>query len=160
MKRIGIISDTHIPKTAQELPDAVTKAFASVDMILHAGDLVEKAVIAELEKMAPTHAVYGNMDIDEVKSSLPPKDIIEVGGFRIGLIHGYGAPSKLVESVSREFTKVDAIVFGHSHSAFNKKIKGVLLFNPGSPTDKIFTPYNTYGILEVGDGIEGRIIRI
>jgi phosphomethylpyrimidine synthase len=37
---------------------------------------------------------------------------------------------------------------------------GVLLFNPGSPTDRRWAPYHSVGILELGDTIEGRIIRL
>ena len=74
MMRIGVISDTHIPKAAQELPEAVCKEFQNVDMILHAGDLVEIDVFTKLNTLAPTHAVCGNMDMFEVKASLPQKD--------------------------------------------------------------------------------------
>ena len=160
MMRIGVISDTHIPKAARELPEAVCNEFQNVDMILHAGDFVEMSVYEKLKTLAPIHAVCGNMDIFEVKASLPQKDTITVGGFKIGLMHGYGAPGKIVETVSSEFRKVDVIVFGHSHAAFNQKIKKTLLFNPGSPTDKIFATYNSFGILEVGDEIVGKIIRL
>jgi len=160
MTRIGIISDTHIPKAAPELPAAVCREFCDVDMILHAGDLVEFGVIAELEKLAPTHAVYGNMDPVEVKEQLPVKDTIKVGAFKIGLIHGYGPPAKIANAVSEEFGRVDVIVFGHSHSPLNQMIKKRLFFNPGSPTDKIFAAYNSIGILELGNEIKGKIIRL
>jgi len=63
--------------------------------------------------------------------------------------------------VKAEFANVDAIVFGHSHIAVNIVKDGVLFFNPGSPTDKIFSTANTYGILEVSDKkIEGMIFTI
>jgi len=43
----------------------------------------------------------------------------------------------------------------------NMKKDGVLYFNPGSPTDKIFASKNTYGILEITPkGIEGSIVDI
>ena len=160
MKRIGVISDTHIPKAAQDLPERVYREFRNVDMILHAGDLIEIDVLEKLQKIAPTHAVYGNMDMHEVRAVLPQKDTIEVGPFKIGLIHGYGPPAKLIEAVSQEFSRVDVIVFGHSHHPVNEKVKKTLFFNPGSPTDKIFAAYNSFGILEVGDQIKGRIIKI
>jgi len=160
MMRIGIISDTHNPKAALELPQAVREEFRNVDMILHAGDLVELAVLAELEKLAPTRAVCGNMDMAEVKERLPIKDTIVVGAFKVGLIHGYGPPARIIETVSGEFSRLDVIVFGHSHSPANQMVKKTLLFNPGSPTDKIFAAYNSFGILDLGDEIKGRIIRL
>ncbi len=160
MTRIGVLSDTHIPKAAPALPPALLEKFRKVDMILHAGDLTELAVVRELEKLAPVRAVCGNMDTGDAREHLPVKDIIRVGGFKIGLIHGYGAPAKIMDAVSREFKKVDVIIFGHSHSPVNQVIKKTLFFNPGSPTDKIFAAYNSFGILEIGDDIKGSIVRI
>lgn len=161
MTRIGVISDTHIPKAAQDLPERVYREFASADMILHAGDLVEMSLLERLEKIAPTHAVFGNMDMADVKAALPQKDVIKVGGVKIGLIHGYGPATKVAEAVSKEFGRVDIIVFGHSHVALCQKIKNTLFFNPGSPTDRIFAACNSFGILEIGEkGIEGTIIRL
>ena len=160
MIRIGVLSDTHIPKAAHDLPKSVYKELRNVDMIFHAGDLVEISVLRKLQDIAPTHAVCGNMDMAEVRATLPQKDTITVGGFKIGLIHGYGPPGRITDAVSREFNRVDAIVFGHSHSAISKQIKKTLFFNPGSPTDRIFAAYNSFGILEIGEEITGSIIRL
>ena len=160
MKLIGVLSDTHIPKTAQRVPERVIEEFKGVDLILHAGDLVEMSVLRQLEALAPTRAVYGNMDPAEVRASLPEKDVISFEGFKIGLIHGSGAPGQLVDAVSGEFSAVDVIVFGHSHSPLIQKIKKTLFFNPGSPTDKIFAPYTSFGMLEVGEEITGRIVKL
>ena len=66
MKRIGVLSDTHIPKAAQDLPEKVYKELRNVDMIFHAGDLVEISVLKKLQDIAPTLAVCGNMDTQEV----------------------------------------------------------------------------------------------
>lgn len=159
--RIGIISDTHIPRAALELPEIIYAEFKNVDLILHAGDLVELSVLDKLKAMAPVKAVRGNMDDAKVSLALPEKEIIDIkGGFKIGLVHGRGSPSNLIESVAAEFTDVDAIVFGHSHSPVNEVKNGILFFNPGSPTDKVFAPYNSFGILEVNQEIKGSIIRL
>lgn len=160
MKRIGVISDTHIPRAASDLPERVCREFQGVDMILHAGDLIEMSVLKKLRDIAPTRAVSGNMDTHEVKEALPQKETINVGGFKIGLMHGYGPPAKVIDVVSKEFRGMDVIVFGHSHSAFCERINDTLFFNPGSPTDKIFAVYNSFGILEIGEEITGRIIRL
>ena len=112
-------------------------------------------------RLKDVKAVVGNMDSREIKLELNPKEVITIGGLKIGLIHGYGAPSEILVTVRREFDKVDAIVFGHSHVATNMKKDGILYFNPGSPTDKIFATKNSYGILEVVDKkIEGKIIQL
>lgn len=159
--RIGVISDTHIPKAARDLPKAVYDDLVNVDLILHAGDFVEMDFLRKLQKIAPVKAVYGNMDTREVREALPAKDIVKIGNFKIGLMHGYGPPSGLMKLAKSEFNNaVDVVIFGHSHSPVNEKIGKTLFFNPGSPTDKVFASYNSYGILEIGDTIKGRIIRI
>ena len=159
--KILVLSDTHIPRVAQDLPRSVYDQIAKVDMILHAGDFVDEDVLAKLKKLKTTHAVYGNMDSIELRRTLKAKEVITAGKFRIGLIHGYGAPRDLIDTVRSEFGTVDAIVFGHSHTAVSTIKDGILFFNPGSPTDNIFATANSYGILEVTDQkIEGKIIAI
>jgi len=160
--RILVLSDTHIPRVAHDLPGEVYDEIANVDMIIHAGDFVEKEVLEKLKTLKETKAVYGNMDCPALRHTLNPKEVIEVGKCKIGLIHGYGAPADILDTVKGEFgNSVDAIVFGHSHSAVNMVKDGILFFNPGSPTDTIFATSNSYGILEVTDKIiEGKIIKL
>jgi len=51
------------------------------------------------------------------------------------------------------------VVFGHSHIPVNEWHDGLLLFNPGSPTDRRRQPKHTMGLLRLVDGtIEGQII--
>ena len=159
--RILVLSDTHIPVAAQDIPQQIYKEIENVDMIFHAGDFVEMGILDKLRSLKDVKAVCGNMDTKEMQRNLNSKEIIEIGKFKIGLIHGYGAPSEIIPTIRREFDKVDAIVFGHSHAPVNMRKDGVLYFNPGSPTDKIFAAKNTYGILEVTDKkIEGEIIEL
>jgi uncharacterized protein len=159
--RILVLSDTHIPRVANDLPEKIYKAIPSVDMIIHAGDFVEEELYNKLKTLKETRAVYGNMDSSAIQKALKTKEVMQVGKIRIGLIHGYGAPGDLVETVMSEFKNVNAIVFGHSHKALNIVKGGVLLFNPGSPTDTIFASSNSYGILDIdGDNINGTIVKL
>lgn len=160
--KIGVLSDTHIPGTAKDLPKVIYDEFKEVDLIIHAGDFVEMEFLKKLSGFKKTIAVYGNLDSSEVVNSLKAKEVIEAGGFRIGLIHGWGAPDGLIERIGAEFKgeRIDCIVFGHSHRPMNETKNGILFFNPGSPTDKIFAPYNSYGMLEITDKIVGKIIKL
>ncbi len=160
--RIGVISDTHIPVVAKELPKKLLEALKNCELILHAGDLVELFVLEKLKKISPVKAVRGNMDSYNLMRILPQKDLMEVNGKRIGLMHGFGSPDELIGLLKNEFKKerIDIIVFGHSHSPFNKKIDGIIFFNPGSPTDTIYAPYNSYGIIEIVKDIKTEIIRL
>ncbi|MDD5044541.1 MAG: metallophosphoesterase family protein [Candidatus Omnitrophica bacterium] len=161
--KIGIISDTHISQKSEHLPKKILDEFKTVDMVLHAGDLISLSVLDELKKVCKTvYAVRGNMDTQEVKQKLNEKEIIQAGKYRIGLMHGSGNPAKLMELLSDAFQqdKVDVIVFGHSHYPVNEKRKGILYFNPGSAMDKVFAEYNSYGILEINGSINAKIIKL
>ena len=159
--RILVLSDTHIPVAGQDMPQKIYDEIKNVDMIFHAGDFIETKFLDKLRRLKELKAVAGNMDPKEIRMDLKPKEVITIGKFKIGLIHGYGAPSEILTTVKREFERIDCIVFGHSHAAMNATKDGVLYFNPGSPTDKIFASTNSYGILEITDKkIEGEIIKL
>jgi len=160
--RIGVIADTHIPDRADDVPQQILEDFKHCDLILVAGDLTTSFVLQRLKKIAPVTAVFGNMDLPEVVNVLKRKEVITCGRFRIGLFHGFGHPDRLVEQLKNEFKddNVDVIIFGHSHRPVNEYVGKTLFFNPGSPTDRVFAPYNSYGIIEVNDKIKAEIKRL
>lgn len=161
--RIGVVSDTHLTDKTQELPKNMLEDFKGVDMVIHAGDLVDFSVVERLKKVCPkVIAVYGNMDPPEVRSRLAEKEIVNAGKFKIGVFHGYGAAANLIDLLTEVFKndKVDIVIFGHSHSGLNHEKNGVIFFNPGSPTDKIYAEDNTYGIIELNDKIELKLIKL
>lgn len=131
---IGLISDTHIPDRAKEIPQKVIETFNDVDLILHAGDLTSMEVIEKLEEIAPTMAIQGNMD--RIKGiDLPKARVIEAEDLKIGLIHGEVYPRADTQQLlylARQLG-VDILVSGHSHQPKIEQIEGILLLNPGSP---------------------------
>ena len=157
----GVVSDTHL-QDGQALPGELVAALDGVGVILHAGDLTSPGVIRQLEQIAPVVAVRGNMDSPALHEELAARLTLEVYGRRIGLMHGSGAPGSLPARVRQSFDRVDTIVFGHSHGPMKEVIDGVLMFNPGSPTDRRFAPRRTCGILTVAeDGqIEAEIVEL
>lgn len=160
---IGVVSDTHIPSRARRIPPRVIAGLRGVDLILHAGDLTELSVLAELRAIAPVEAVVGNVDSLEVMEALPRTRILDVDGRRIGLVHGDGPGPSTPARVLRAFAgiPVDAIVFGHSHAPLCEHRDGLLLFNPGSPTDKRRQPRASYGLLRVeGEELTAEIVYI
>ena len=146
--RVGVIADTHIPESLHKLPGEITRLFQGVDLILHAGDITGGEVLDELRLIAPVVAVRGNHD----RLDLPTSTVVEVGGKRIGLIHGNRPGWKELPSivsnemfdgrpfwwggfqsqVLRAFQDVDAIIFGHFHRPYVAWQQDVLLFNPGA----------------------------
>lgn len=151
-KTVGLISDTHIPVRASSLPKRVFEVFEKADFIVHAGDLVDMAVIDELEQLAPVLAVYGNMDGPEVRGKLPKTSSFKIFEWKIGVMHDPGAlfgMSKMREIVKQNGFNV--LVYGHTHNA-NIKWEGEVLFiNPGSPTNPIppFIVKPSVGLLRV-----------
>lgn len=153
--KIGVISDTHIPFRARQLPAEVLQAFRDVDHIIHAGDITSLEVLEVLKRYAPVTAVSGNVDPPEVRELLRTREIITLKGYRIGITHGQGTTGRTLDRAVKCFDgdHVDCIVFGHSHIPFCDYVKGILLFNPGSPTDKRRNEFFSFGILELGDDI-------
>jgi uncharacterized protein len=162
--KIGVISDTHIPERAAHIPDKILQLFSGCGMILHAGDILELPVLDELRAICPqVKAVTGNMDSPGVRAKLADKEIITAEKIRIGLIHGWGPPQKVMDVVAGAFAaeNVQAIVFGHSHQALCQKKDGILFFNPGSATDTVYAPFRSVGIITVdGMKIEGEIVKL
>lgn len=159
---IGVISDTHIPDRCLHIPDAILDAFKQVDMIMHAGDLVNLKVVEELKSVCPkVEAVSGNMDQQAVLKKFPQKQIFNIEGVKVGLMHGWGAPVNLIKILKDAFKedKPDIIIFGHSHKPMNEYIDGVLFFNPGSATEYLTEPAS-YGTIEINKGINAKIIQI
>jgi putative phosphoesterase len=162
MVKIGIISDTHIQKlkyAADFFELLVQGPFKDVDMVFHAGDIVDPNILLMFADK-PVHAVRGNMDVDA--TDLPQRKIITIAGFRFGLIHGWGNRAGLEGRLMKEFVhdEIDCLVYGHSHCPCCRQENGLLLFNPGSATDRRDAPHHTVGILSVGESITGEIIRL
>jgi len=153
--RIGVISDTHLSVRAEKLPDALIKGLAGVELILHAGDWVSPHVVGLVERIAPVEAVAGNNDGAELIARFGRSKLLNVGGVRIGLVHGDGVRKTTEERARETFLtdQPDIVVFGHSHVPFMQQIAGMLMLNPGSPTDKRWQPRYSYGLIELGADI-------
>ncbi len=158
---IGLISDTHIPDRAKEIPEKVFEAFSEVDLIMHAGDLTSPKVIDDLEQIAPVMAIQGNMD--RAKGiDLPAAKVIEAEGLKIGIVHGEVYPradTQQLVYLAKELD-VDILVSGHSHQPKIEQTDGVLLLNPGSPIVPRLAD-RTVMILEINDKkVDVEIIKI
>lgn len=151
--KIVIVSDTHMPRKGRDLPFLLKKDLMESDLIIHGGDFHTVDVYKEFEEYGELIAVVGNVDRPELQSLLPKKRTIELMGMKIGLVHGDGKGKTTEKRVLEAFDEeqVDVIIFGHSHIPFSRYMKGALLFNPGSPTDKRKLPYYSHGILTIGD---------
>jgi putative phosphoesterase len=157
--RIGVLSDTHLYSVTEAFRAIFEKYLSNVDMILHAGDY-ETVDIIEFLSGKEFHGVYGNMDPVEIRELLPRKKVIELGPFRVALIHGWGSSQGVEDRIRPEFHDVDVIVYGHSHRPANHMRDDVLLFNPGTVSGFYLFGMHSVGFLEVGDTIQGEIVNV
>lgn len=155
---IGVLSDTHMPHMARSLPRAVVDGMreAGVDVLAHCGDMLDESAIPELEAIAPLQAVAGNNDSWGLLERFGEKKVLTFGSVRIGMVHGHGSTRResTPDHAFAQFRNenVQAVLFGHSHMPLCEWREGILLFNPGSPTDKRRQPRYSYGILRIEDG--------
>lgn len=137
-KTVGLISDTHIPDRAREIPKRVFEVFQDVEFIVHAGDLVNISVVDRLEQLAPVLAVYGNMDGPKVRGKLPKITSAKTLDWKIGVTHNPGAlfGTRKMRRIARE-NQFDVLVYGHTHNPKTKWERNTLFINPGSPTNPL-----------------------
>jgi putative phosphoesterase len=96
--KIGVISDTHLDDYDDKMRRSMAEHFNDVDMILHAGDMVDLRVL-EIFGGKEIKAVCGNMDNFSVREKFPEHLLFEIKGFKFLLIHGWGSPSGIEEKM-------------------------------------------------------------
>jgi putative phosphoesterase len=175
--RIALVSDTHIPTVIPRLPPQLIAHLETVDLILHAGDLVCLEVLESLQNVTETIAVHGNADEPDVVRQLPQKQSLTLANKSIGLIHGnqppeiereyvkphydYDSPpvSALYRFLFNELPEAEIIIFGHLNMPLVRRESDCLLINPGS-----VAPYRghcSFGILHLdASGTEVEIIEL
>jgi uncharacterized protein len=140
--RIGLVSDTHGLLRPEVLP-----ALRGAEQILHLGDVGNPSILKTLQKVAPVHAVRGNVDREGPCSRLPETDVLLFEDHYIYLLHDIGMLH--LDPASAKFS---AVLYGHSHRPSITHKKDVLYFNPGSCGPRRFELPVTIGFLNVEAG--------
>ena len=135
--RIGVLSDTHIPEAPVLFPE-ILEAFAGVDLILHAGDIVVARVLDELEQVAPVLAAEGNHDFHlESDPRIEQVHRLELEGHTLALVHTFEPTRWRLDRLVRLYldgVRPDVVVCGDSHVERINLFEGVLVLNAGSAT--------------------------
>ena len=76
-----------MPASVRTLWDEIATAFAGVDLILHAGDIVLPSVLDQLEAIAPVLAARGNNDPGWEDTRVADAQWLDLEGFRIAMVH-------------------------------------------------------------------------
>ncbi|MBZ6292224.1 metallophosphoesterase family protein [Streptomyces olivaceus] len=153
--RLLLVSDTHLPKRAKELPAPLPAEIPRADVVLHAGDWVDTATLDLLEgRSRRLVGVYGNNDGPALRARLPEVARADLGGLRFGVVHETGSAQGRERRCAARFPDLDVLVFGHSHIPWDTTADtGLRLLNPGSPTDRRRQPHCTYMTAEVTGGL-------
>ncbi|WP_091231328.1 metallophosphoesterase [Microbacterium sp. 3J1] len=161
--RLLLLADTHVPKRARRLPDAVLRAVDEADIVIHAGDWVDLPTLELLESRAAVlHGVFGNNDGPELRERLPEVAHVRVEDVRIAVVHETGPAARREQRMDDAFPDVDLLVFGHSHIPWDTVApSGLRLLNPGSPTDRRRQPVCTMMTVTIdADAVEAALVPI
>lgn len=152
--QLVITADTHVPKRARDLPAPLWAAIDAADVVLHAGDWVDVALLDALEARARRLVgVYGNNDGPPLRARLPEVARVELDGLRVAVVHETGPKTRREERCAARFPDCDVLIFGHSHIPWDTTTDtGLRLLNPGSPTDRRRQPFCTYMTLTAAAG--------
>lgn len=147
---VGVIADTH-----GLLRESALAALQGSDVILHAGDIGNPAVLEGLRALAPVTAIRGNVDL-EWAAALPDAATLTVQGQRVLMLHDLKqlASDPRVEGIA-------VVVSGHSHRPNLGRRHGVLFVNPGSAGPRRFKLPIAVARLEIApDSVQAKILEI
>jgi uncharacterized protein len=152
--RLLLIADTHVPKRARDLPAELWDEVDRADLVVHAGDWVDVALLDALEaRSTRLLGVWGNNDGPDLRARLPEVACVEVEGVRLAVVHETGGAAGRERRADLAHPDTDVLVFGHSHLPWDTTTPaGMRLLNPGSPTDRRRMPTCTYLTATAADG--------
>jgi putative phosphoesterase len=140
---VGLISDTH----GLLRPEALRLLEGST-FIIHAGDVGDSKILAELACVAPVTAVRGNIDTQPWAQALPETATLTASeAVRIYVLHNL--KELTIDPVAAGFR---AVISGHSHKPGVHLKSGVLYVNPGSAGPRRFSLPVSVGRLVVDSG--------
>lgn len=160
--QVALVSDSHVPERADEIPDEVLNACEDADMTAHAGDFTSPEAYEKFDATGKLVAVHGNMD-DVLE--LPRVDSFAAGGVEFAVVHGTGSPINYEERVTdaaRKEVGDDAIaVSGHTHELTDETYDGIRLLNPGSCTGAMPADRATMMLVEAeGSEIDVEVVEV
>ena len=151
--RLLVMSDTHVPLRARDLPAGLWDEVDRADLVVHAGDWVDVATLDRLEaRSSALLACWGNNDGPGLRARLPEVARATVEGVRVAVVHETGGKERRGERMRAAYPDTDLLVFGHSHIPWDTTHAGLRLLNPGSPTDRRREPFCTSLTARLADG--------
>ncbi|MEQ9569820.1 MAG: metallophosphoesterase family protein [Longimicrobiales bacterium] len=147
---MGVVSDTH-----GLLRPEVPPLLEGCDLVVHAGDVGDPAILHALRRIAPVRAVRGNVD-GGVLADLPHTEAVEVAGHLLYVVH---IPEDL--DVDPGAAGVSVVIHGHTHRPRSERVDGVLFLNPGSAGPRRFSLPVSLALLRLGPGsVEAEVVEL
>ena len=148
-----VVADTHSKPDARALP---LIAGLAPDVLLHAGDIGDLAVLETLAPLSPEMVVVrGNIDtaapdIPEMVTIALHRRGSEV--LRLLLLHIAVYGPRLLANARRAAidARAEVVVCGHSHVPFIGRDRGLAIFNPGSVGPRRFDLPIVWGTMTLG----------
>lgn len=113
---ILLIADTHLGAgQAERLLARIDDELASVDLIIHAGDITDDSVLETLARRGPHAEILAVKGNNDVGMDLPDRLQVDVDGCMIGVVHDSGPAAGRTGRLRRWFPSCGLVVFGHSH---------------------------------------------
>ena len=144
---IGLISDTH-----GLMRESALKALRGVDLILHAGDVGRSTCWTRCGAGTGECRVW---NVDGPGAGLPASFDTELLGQRIHMSHGHELGSPTPEALVARYD-ADILIYGHTHRALVKELRGTLVINPGAAGAARFKLEPSVALLSLPD----RTVRI
>ncbi len=152
MKKILLLSDTHA-----YIDDAILHHVQEADEVWHAGDIGSLETYEKIKALKPIHAVFGNIDGQELRIQIPKIAKFECEGLKIMMTHIGGYPNKYEPTIFSQILEYKPNIFisGHSHilKVMNDKELGLLHLNPGAIGKYGFHLKRTMIRFEIDNGI-------
>jgi len=162
-KTVIVMADTHV-RTLKELTQELLTEIEKADYVIHLGDFYSLELLNDLKKSGKFYGVIGNHDDLNLSSALREMEAVEIGGKKLGLIHGLIVPIASRRRMKSNFFKngnsINAVLYGHTHIPTIKNENGLLFFNPGSVAGKFPAPIKSFGRLTIDGTINCEIITL
>lgn len=160
---IAVISDSHIPSRAPEIPKKFIQTLKKADLIVHCGDFETEEVYEDVKQHGELIAVRGNCD----RIELPKYEDFERKGVSFGLNHGTGITPRghkpTLANIADQMD-VEILLHGHTHQQEAVKEDDKILLNPGSCTGvgggSARSGNPKMLIIEIGEKLETRLIEL
>lgn len=132
---IVVISDSHVPNRAPEIPKKIIEKIEEADKVVHCGDLATEQVYDDLKQFNDNLVVVkGNCDFFD----LPNSETFEEDDLEYGVYHGTGITPRgdheTLVDIARNKLNVDVLLHGHTHQEEIYQEGDTILLNPGSCT--------------------------